>query len=271
MKVKKYIGKTVNGFLVLDTYQKITPNGKKTRKVLLQCENCGRMFERQSGVDFEHIKCKCMCAPEPECKFHYLEYNGKQYIASELCRLFDVSVRTVMSRIERGYSVEDALKIEYVCTCQYCGKEFETKRAGKKYCSSHCSTIASKRRRKPLKEFYTAQCVVCGSSFETNRSNSKTCSDKCRKQLSSIERNGRYKHLKVSGRFDQSVTLNNVYDRFSGICQICGKHLTFDCSCISDDYPSIDHIIPLSKGGSHEWKNVQLLCRKCNYTKSDLI
>lgn len=270
MKVKKYIGNTINGFKIIDTYQKITPNGKKSRKVLLQCENCGRMFERQSGVDFEHIKCKCMCAPEPECKYHYLEYNGERYIAAELCKNFGIPVTTVMNRIKKGYSIEDALKSEYICKCQYCGKEFESKRAGKKYCSSHCSTIASKRRRKPLKEFYIAHCVVCGGSFGTNHSNSKACSDKCRKHLSRIERNSRYKHLKKSGQFDSSVTLNNVYDRFGGICQICGKHLNFDCSYLSDDYPSIDHIIPLSHGGTHEWENVQLLCRKCNYMKSDL-
>ncbi|MBQ1292402.1 MAG: HNH endonuclease [Clostridiales bacterium] len=52
---------------------------------------------------------------------------------------------------------------------------------------------------------------------------------------------------------------------------MCKNKLNFEGSSVSDDYPSIDHIIPISKGGSHEWNNVQLLCRKCNYTKSNKI
>lgn len=30
------------------------------------------------------------------------------------------------------------------------------------------------------------------------------------------------------------------------------------------DYPTIDHVIPLSKGGSHTWDNVKVACGECN-------
>lgn len=45
------------------------------------------------------------------------------------------------------------------------------------------------------------------------------------------------------------------------VCQICGsgKKLT------------IDHIIPKSKGGSGRWRNLQVLCKKCNNDKGDTI
>ncbi|MFC9724785.1 HNH endonuclease [Bacillus cereus] len=36
-----------------------------------------------------------------------------------------------------------------------------------------------------------------------------------------------------------------------------------------DYYPSIEHIIPVSKGGTHTWDNVKLDHRKCNYLKSN--
>jgi 5-methylcytosine-specific restriction endonuclease McrA len=46
------------------------------------------------------------------------------------------------------------------------------------------------------------------------------------------------------------------------------------CSCaackvdISKIEYHIDHIVPLSKGGLHDKSNLQLLCKKCNLTKS---
>lgn len=34
--------------------------------------------------------------------------------------------------------------------------------------------------------------------------------------------------------------------------------------------PELDHIIPLSRGGSHTYKNTQLSCRSCNQLKRDM-
>ena len=36
-------------------------------------------------------------------------------------------------------------------------------------------------------------------------------------------------------------------------------------------YPTIDHIIPLSKGGTHTWNNVQLAHMCCNAGKCDKV
>lgn len=72
--------------------------------------------------------------------------------------------------------------------------------------------------------------------------------------------------------YDESVTLKMVRKKYFDVCQICG--------CLVDDtdtkdgyigrlYPTIDHIIPLSKGGSHTWDNVQLAHLSCNAGKRD--
>jgi 5-methylcytosine-specific restriction endonuclease McrA len=36
-------------------------------------------------------------------------------------------------------------------------------------------------------------------------------------------------------------------------------------------YPSIDHIVPLAKGGNHTWNNVQLAHHYCNTLKRDKV
>lgn len=270
MKVKKSIGKSVNGFQILDTYPVELPSGAKTRKVLLRCEKCGREFERNSGVNFDHIKCKCMCAPVKPTKFRYVEWHGKKYTKTQFCKLHSININTFNARLKSGMTIEDAVKSEFLLTCEICGKQFVSDRPWRKYCGSTCQN-RSAHGKGPYREPYTTKCVVCGNEFEAVKRNAKTCSQHCREALARIDRNRRYKNLKRLGKFDESVTLENVYKKFNGICQGCGKKLTFECSCLSDNYPSIDHVIPLSKGGVHEWQNVQLLCRRCNCIKADAV
>ena len=57
----------------------------------------------------------------------------------------------------------------------------------------------------------------------------------------------------------------SVASKLIDICPF--KALSFDCGKLSNDYPSMDHIIPLVKGGYHTWDNVQLVCRGCNNKK----
>jgi predicted nucleic acid-binding Zn ribbon protein len=268
MKVKNFIGKSVNGFTILNTYPLELPSGKKTRRVLLKCDNCNREFERNSGVNFEHIKCKCMRAPKKKKKFVYYELNGKKYTQTELCKTHNITVGTFRSRLKCGLSLEEALQKEFVCKCEICEKEFIANRPHTKYCSNTCYRRAGTGKGK-YKQVKTFKCVVCGKEFNSIRDDAKTCCEKCRSDLARIDRNKRYAHLKEIGHFDYSVTLSNVFDRFNGECQICHKVLNFNCDSKSSDYPSIDHIKPLSKGGFHEWNNVQLLCRGCNCKKSN--
>lgn len=54
---------------------------------------------------------------------------------------------------------------------------------------------------------------------------------------------------------------NAVWNRDGGKCVYCG-------SCENLEF---DHIIPISRGGATSYRNLQLLCEKCNRTKSDKI
>ena len=270
MKVKKYINEVVNGFKIIDTYVIELPSGAKTRRVLLECQCCGQRFERCSSVDFEHIKCKCKCKylkPRKQ-KYHFIEWNGKRYTYTDFCKLHNISPGTLRSRLKAGYTLDEAIEKGLTHTCVICDKVFKYPRVSKLTCSSTCARRLAHNKGK-RKEYRSDICIMCGSPFSTLDDKQICCSERCRRQRDTVIRNTRLKHLKEAGQLDETVTLRNVYLRFKGICQGCGNTLSFESEVTSDEYPSVDHIIPLSKGGTHEWSNVQLLCRGCNIAKSD--
>jgi 5-methylcytosine-specific restriction endonuclease McrA len=46
--------------------------------------------------------------------------------------------------------------------------------------------------------------------------------------------------------------------------------LAMPCAyCGSTDEPTLDHVIPISRGGRHSVGNLQCLCAHCNFTKHD--
>lgn len=270
MKVKKLIGQNINGFIIVDTHVVTLPSGKRTSKLLLKCSRCNREFERNSGTDLTHVKCKCMCKyhkPERQL-YHLIEWQGKQYTQTNFCKLHNINASTFQSRLEKGMSIEEAISNKFNLTCEICGNNFISNRPGKKYCCKTCANRAAKKKGK-YKKSHKAKCMVCGKEFETLRDDAKTCSKECRYSMDCIIRKDRYKKMISKGRFDYSVTLKSVYDKFHGKCNYCGKSLNFNGDPKAKDYPTIDHMIPISKGGFHEWDNVQLLCKHCNCKKGN--
>ena len=64
--------------------------------------------------------------------------------------------------------------------------------------------------------------------------------------------------VKVPYRRRTSLSRRAVFARDDSRCQYCGGHAD-----------SIDHVVPRSKGGPHEWDNVVAACRPCNLRKRD--
>lgn len=57
-------------------------------------------------------------------------------------------------------------------------------------------------------------------------------------------------------------TRQRVYERDSGQCTRCRGIVTM-ATC------HIDHIIPLSRGGTNELQNLRVLCRRCHVLRAD--
>ena len=77
-----------------------------------------------------------------------------------------------------------------------------------------------------------------------------------------------------SNGFDKTVDLNTLYKRDHGICYICGKVCDWSDFqkidgnfIVGGTYPTVEHVKPLCKGGTHTWDNVKLACFACNTKK----
>lgn len=190
--------------------------------------------------------------------------------------------------------------------CPICGKVFEPLSYRAVYCSRRCKDrdrekerkrYAAKRidyksrsqimreaeerkaerqeqKQKELAERYAVAryCVQCGREFHTLQPNQKTCSKECSKARQNRRNDKRINQQNI---VDRNITLATLYWRDKGVCHICGMPCDYNDFEIRngrkvtlDLYPTIDHVIPLARGGLHEWENVKLAHRRCNSIKS---
>lgn len=72
----------------------------------------------------------------------------------------------------------------------------------------------------------------------------------------------------------KNETINNrqrkrwlLYIAQNGRCSCCGKPLQITDPGHREDYLTIDHILPVCRGGSNGLENLQGMCSRCNYIK----
>jgi len=65
-------------------------------------------------------------------------------------------------------------------------------------------------------------------------------------------------YVRVPYRRRAALSRRGVFIRDGHVCQYCGRTAE-----------NVDHVIPRSRGGPHEWENVVAACRRCNSRKKD--
>lgn len=139
--------------------------------------------------------------------------------------------------------------------CPVCRTPFTS--PGAKACSKHCAT--GLRRG-----IHT--CEHCARRFYPKGKNSKGrfCSTEC--ALDGTRGDGT---RTGGGKWITQSRRHRLYERDDYICQICHEPTDPDASHLSDWYPSLDHIVPRSKGGTHEDDNLRTAHRYCNAVLGD--
>lgn len=67
----------------------------------------------------------------------------------------------------------------------------------------------------------------------------------------------------------ETIRLRDIAERDGWICQLCGDPVDPSIQDHGPDSPSLDHIVPVSRGGSHTCDNVQLAHLSCNVRKGN--
>ncbi len=207
----------------------------------------------------------------PGCEY-YGNYTGADGRADLRCKTCGTIFNRSMISVRKGH-----------CSCPTCreNNQHESKRQKEKRDNRRRAERAKRNfaaeanKQKFWRQIRVASCECCGNVFYTTKSKQKYCSDSCRKiiekRYSSYNR-GSDDRLNGKNIVDTDISLEKLFLRDDGVCQICGGLCDYN-DCYTNDngtfiagelYPSRDHIVPLSKGGKHSWENVRLAHRRCN-------
>jgi len=204
------------------------------------CAHCGVLaYRRMGGANaakgYEHKYCAMACrsaaAERLQAEVDFLRGLANRTTAAE--RAKTAHIRSVVRMLARIASMKAAA----AAPCGHCGAPVgRASTRPRLYCSKACamSTPSARASRKAHKAKREARARGAG---------------RC-----------------------ETINPTAVFMAAGWKCQLCNKPTP---QRLRGTYhkraPELDHVKPLSKGGTHTWDNVQCLCRECNGWKSDRV
>lgn len=243
--------------------------GKLATRTAVMCRWCGSVFVasadrlRKSGKSGQ-LYCDRECAGKHRSHL----YKGNDEIHDVICE---------KAKKLRKY---ESTNIS-IWKCVDCGKVFCTKLLRRADRCSLCKANWEKfyKRRRSWKKVRglvnpkEVTCEWCETLFtKLVRVDgvSSYCSTSCR--LKSERRKRRHtrreRELLPAGAYRGRVLLKQVFEDGGGLCCSCGVAVVMS-KTYKPNQATVDHKIPLSRGGLHVEENVQLMCQACNSSKSD--
>ena len=241
----------------------------------VRCEACAAARNKARKAEWEK---------EPKQKTRIAAYRIDQ-TCKQCGKVFSAKGKRSHCSAACNTAYFDSLKRKAVC--KKCGIEFRPKHPRHwQYCSRGCAhadiatwyNVGKDASAERYSEVRFKKCVVCGVDFTSGSKTQQTCTS-CADVLAAhnIARPKRPGKIHVRRAKDNGVPYEKfdpiaIFERDGWVCKICGistpvsKRGTYD-----NDAPELDHVTPLSKGGSHSVENSQCACRRCNRHKSDAV
>ena len=156
--------------------------------------------------------------------------------------------------------------------CKDCQKRIRSNQTRCGACSDQRTLVLLKLRTR-INWLLPRACLNCNEAF--NRFDQGGVCDQCIKRAKAAYQIKRKAAIRGATRYDTGISHWTVHQIFNGVCGIC-SHKTQPPE-VWDDWdgkswmpfaPTVDHIIPVSRAGTHTWDNVQLAHALCNSLKS---
>lgn len=220
----------------------------------------------------------------------------RQTCAWPECQRHDVLARGLCDRDyrrARRAGILDSFEVT-VRTCESCGESFSAGKHGKSFCSDDCrdqgriARLAQRRADRAATKSDRA-CAGCGGAIPSSvRAGAQHCSVTCQQASwyaadaarlraaarvwakANPDRRNDAEHrrrARQTGAGAGSVDRAELWRSSDGCCALCSLPIDPNLRHPDPLCGSVDHIIPLSKGGAHNQVNVQLTHLRCNLKK----
>lgn len=127
-----------------------------------------------------------------------------------------------------------------------------------------CQRILSPKKPESVTKWVCRNCGIACQRDRVGGMTPKYCGKRCQNLAVFYRRRARLKNAFIEDVNRLEVFLADGYK-----CYLCGEKTDPSKSHPHPKAPTIDHVIPLNKGGLHERANCRTACARCNSAKQD--
>jgi len=247
---------------------------------MLFCEQCGeQMAPGTRGRPKRWCSKDCMGLSKRKMKDETACWDcGKQLVVSGTAghpkRYCDRKCAQSL-RIRREQESRDRSLV-----CEVCKSPFLCENRRAKYCGAECraasnKNLASMRWRAHVEARPATKEVTCGFCAGVvvvpfSLTGGKKYHDDCK--LRARRARDRVKSMNRAGvKTNRTITHEEIAERDNFVCHICEVLVDMSLPRTSKQGATLDHVIPISKGGVDSLENLKLAHWICNIRKSDKI
>jgi hypothetical protein len=199
-----------------------------------------------------------------------------------------------LKRAQRAGRLEEFAAPTRVCC--YCEAEFRTQKNGKtKFCAFECQRlyVAAQRISQRIKDLGGRACKLCASPFGlSTRTDADFCSQQCQRgqwfidnaektraqvkawRLDNPERvkdskskSAHLRRTRIANAPFEDFPASEIWVRDGGICWLCDSQIDPQLKWPHPQSLTLEHKLPISKGGGHTRENCALAHNLCNMRK----